>query len=63
MDSATFEVLERIATALEKSAEVQEKDFNFRVKAAQEQAELVQRLTNPDPVPAGFGAQRRARRT
>jgi hypothetical protein len=56
-----MEVLERIATALEKSADVQEKDYNFRVQAAQEQAELVQRLTSPQPVPV-IGGARRARR-
>lgn len=50
--------LERIARALEKSANVALEDLEFRQKAAQEQAELVQRLTAPAPQIEG----RRARR-
>lgn len=68
MDPTTFEVLERIATALEKSAAIAEKDFNFRKQAAEEQAVLVQRLTQvggsllPTPAPQLEHNGRRARR-
>jgi hypothetical protein len=66
MDTQELEVLERIAAALEKIAEIQERDYEFRVKAAEEQAALVQRLTGhaaaPVEVPPIREHGRRARR-
>ena len=61
MDAAVFEVLERIATALERSAEIAEKDYEFRMKCQQEQADLVARML-PTNTPAAQVEGRRARR-